>query len=360
MTLLVRNRRKIGLAVAGVAVLAVASGAWAGERRFQRADFDAAKVKRLTLGDLSVAVPAAWRRVKPPAGVGAGVLVFMAAPGRGPVNAVTFSVASRKNPNGNTLSAGLQVRHALQGESAFSDLRGRLVHLSGVTAYVIRYVYRDGGDVFRGVKYVIGKPSVANVITYEALLKDSAVVAGAFDRSAGSLRWLRGPYDDLDIRSISVTRTRGNVLEFAVRFRHPTSLTKRTALQLLLDTDENARTGIQAAEYALDYDGSLRSAALLKAVGRHVHSSTPPTLTLKTTSSSATFRINARYVGHPATFGFWAFASTGRLPDDVAPSDNVDSALIAHGPPTKEWQFPKGKAPRRSRTFYGRLTYNNP
>jgi hypothetical protein len=51
MTLLLKsNRRNIGLAVAVIAVLAVTSAASAGEKRLQRADLDAAKVKGLTLG----------------------------------------------------------------------------------------------------------------------------------------------------------------------------------------------------------------------------------------------------------------------------------------------------------------------
>jgi hypothetical protein len=294
--------------------------------------------------------------VKPPSGQADGLVVFMADPGRQPANAVTFRVASEKNANGNTLTAGLKVKGALQGVSSFSDLRGRLVHLNGATAYQIRYLYRDGADLFRGVKYIVGKPGIADVATYEALLKDSAAVANVFAHSASSLRWLRGPYD-LDIRSISVTRTRGNVLEFAIRFRHPIS-SKRADIQVLLDTDQDTRTGIQGAEYALDYSAKPRSAALLKATGRQVHSSTPPTLTFATTPTSATFRIKARYVGDAAGFRFWVLASTGQLPDDVAPSEDLDSAIIAHAPPVLEWRFPK-QASRQGRIYYGRLSYNN-
>jgi hypothetical protein len=157
---------------------------------------------------------------------------------------VTFSVVSTTDPNANLVSVGLTIRHVLQGTSAYGDVRGRLVHLVGVTAYEIHYLYRSGSSVFRAVKYVVGKANVVEVITYEALLKDAAAVANAFARSASSVRWLRGPYD-LDIRAITVTRTRRNGLQFVVRFRHPASLTKRTDLQLLLDTDQNARTGVQ-------------------------------------------------------------------------------------------------------------------
>lgn len=90
-----------------------------------------------------------------------------------------------------------------------------------------------------------------------------------------------------------MTRTRGNDLHFAIRFRHPIALTKRTGLQVLLDTDQDKSTGIQGAEYALDYDGNQQSPTLPKATGHRAHSSTPPTLAFATTPTSATFRVNA-------------------------------------------------------------------
>jgi hypothetical protein len=179
-------------------------------------------------------------------------------------------------------------------------------------------------------------------------LKDAPGVQQDFARSANSLRWLRGPYKP-DIRTITVSRTRRNVLRFAIRFRNPVSLTSRTKLQLLLDTDQNARTGVQGGEYALDYSGNPPSPMLLKATAGQVHASTPPTLAFSATPTSATFRINARYIGRAAAFRFWVFTVTGQSLDDVAPSEDLDSAY-AHVPPIKEWNY------RR----YKRRTYNNP
>jgi hypothetical protein len=328
----------VGVAVLGLVSLPAAT--------YGSAD-RAATVKRIRVGNLSVEVPREWQRVKPSV-VEPSMRVFMT----GPDAAVTFSVASGRPPVANVVVDGLSVRRALgQG---YSGVRGRLVHLQDILAYQIDFRYTIGSRTLRGVKYVVANANVLDVVTYEAPPDDAAAL-DAFARSANSLRWVRGPHG-IDIRSITVSRPRRDVVRFAFRFRYPTSLTKRTDLQLLINTDHNTSTGVQGAEYALDYSGDPPSAELLKPFQGNIRTSRPPTLRFSKSPTSATFQVDPRYLGGAATFEFWAFASTGRRPDDIAPSNDLDS-FVTGAPPVSEWTYP---ATTGQQSRFRPHTYRNP
>ena len=310
-------------------------------------------------------VPAEWRKVlreEPPGTVS----TFMADPKHKPGNAVTFSVYSiEAEPGANTAFAlGAVLVDTLKRDKEFSNVRSRIMHLPSVVAVQVGFDVTLKGRKFTGFKYALVHSKKAYLVTYEAIRARASHIP-QFLASARSMQYTRGPYEP-DIRTVTVARTPTGVISLQIRFRSPVALDWDRKLQVMLDTDKDHRTGIQGAEYALDFSSPAPNShapptvALLTARGGNAQESRPRSLTFSSTRTSATFRIADADIGHSASFDFWTFinvnAADSEMMADFAPS-NVGS-VFAGSPAENPWTYPKKGT--RSRNAYPTQTYVNP
>ena len=270
--------------------------------------------------DLAVRVPAEWRRL-----TGNEHNVYMVDP-RHSNRGMTFSIfTDRASAKYGLIDEGANLYDQLRSDSAFSHVTARNVHLSGVHAFECTFRVKIDNDSFFGRKYVVVHHGRWYVVTYEGLPEQAAAHAAQIKASVSSLRYTRGPYDP-DIRTVVVAKSPAGMLSFRISFRHPTKLTGPAQLQVMLDTDRKLRTGVQGAEYALDYlriGNHAPSAALITVHGKNSITSKPKSLRFRSTPTSATFQIASKALDKPATFGFRVFAARGDAFIDEVPLKGV-------------------------------------
>ncbi len=156
-----------------------------------------------------------------------------------------------------------------------------------------------------------------------------------------------------DIRTVVVSRDSVSLLTFEIRFAGPVHFDSGTKLQVMLDTDRDPSTGIEGAEYALDYsatDGGKPEAALIQAIAGETFAL--PLALFEAGPRSATFQVLADAIDSPRVFDFWVFIEQDGDLVDNAPSHVLVST---HSQP---WTYPKsGDAP--SSGVYPTQTYED-
>jgi hypothetical protein len=312
--------------------------------------------RRIEVADLSVIVPSEWTPQKHDWGKG-GAGTYLADPAHQPGNAVTFSVAYVKDDQGTVAEYGPDVLAFVKKDGRFSNVRGRAVHLPSVHAYEVDFDVKLGSQDFVGSKYVLFNNGTVYVVTYEAL-KSQAAHLTQFRQSAESMRFVRGTAQP-DIRRATVSRAANGTLTFRIDFGAPVVIDSSKMLQVMLDTDRNAKTGVEGAEYSLAAsadEGQPTSAGLFTVHGQDSSPSLPPSLHFSSTPTSATFRIAAGAIGNPTVFRFWVFVQN--VATEVRPVYDVGPSNL-RGDLTNQWIYPKTGV-HLAGQVYPTETYVNP
>jgi len=165
------------------------------------------------------------------------------------------------------------------------------------------------------------------------LLLSVLVLGAAWPGSAASA-------GSTDIKAVVVSRDSASILTFVIQFAGPVSLDNATKLQVMLDTDRKSSTGIQGAEYALDYSayrGSEPEPSLIHSIdGKGYTSPTPPRFW--TGPSDATFEVPTSNIGDPRVFDFWVFVERNGDLVETAPTHVLVSTY------SQPWTYPKDGA----------------
>ncbi len=146
-----------------------------------------------------------------------------------------------------------------------------------------------------------------------------------------------------DIRAVTVARDQAGSLSFLIDFSGAVTFDARTKLQVMLDTDRDSGTGIQGAEYALDYSSESRldrpTAALLTTRNGETLRFYRSRLTFSSSWRTAMFTVPVSEIGDPARFDFWVYVQRDGEVVDNAPTHVVVSTEDA------PWTYPKGDPP---------------
>lgn len=138
-----------------------------------------------------------------------------------------------------------------------------------------------------------------------------------------------------DIEQVVVSRSAAGTLTFRIEFAAAVVLDEETTVQVAIDADRDAATGVNGLEYSLDWTGY---ASLLTAVEGNPSESSPASLEFADEGDVVTFRISASDLGDLDRFDFYAFIRQGDVLDE-APSHVLFSAGAA------PWTYPGGDVP---------------
>lgn len=179
-----------------------------------------------------------------------------------------------------------------------------------------------------------------------------------------------------DLERVVVSRTPDQRVTFRIEFAEPVELRHDTTVQIAIDADRDAATGIDGLDYSLDWRESVVSEAdvtimgevddalrdtitdwtkpyvLLTAVDGEAVESHPRSLTFSHDGDVVTFSIAAADIGGTERFDFYAFIEQdGTL--DEAPSHVLFSAGAM------PWTYPRDEVPA-ARQPYPTQVYDDP
>ncbi|HEX4745523.1 MAG TPA: hypothetical protein VFU99_01465 [Gaiellaceae bacterium] len=179
-----------------------------------------------------------------------------------------------------------------------------------------------------------------------------------------------------NLERVVVSRTPDERVSFRIEFAEPVALRHDTIVQVAIDADRDAATGIDGLDYSLDWRESVVSSAdlsipedvakelrdaltdltkpyvLLTAVDGEPVESHPRSLTFSHADDVVTFSIAAADIGGTERFDFYAFIEQdGEL--DEAPSH------VLFGAGAVPWTYPRDGA-RAGRQPYPTQVYDDP